>query len=325
MGYNDIINTDEAGDLIPEQVSSEIIKELPKQSALLARARQARMSSKTLKQPVLAALPSAYWVNGNTGLKQTTKAEWDNLVITAEELAAIVVIPDALFDDASVPLWQEVRPLLTEAIGKKVDEAGLFGVDKPTSWPTAVVPGAIAAGNVVTEGDTDDLASDVAKLGELLALDGFSANGFASAPGLNWRLVGLRNEQGTPIYTPSLAAGVPSGLYGYPLNEVTNGAWDADEATLLAADWTKFIVGIRQDISFKVFDTGVISDDDGKVVVNLMQQDSKALRVVFRVGFQVANPVTRVGGATRYPAAVLTPTEPSESSSSSSSSSSSGA
>lgn len=306
-GYEDIINSTEAGDLIPAPVSTEIIQELPQQSALLARARQVRLSTKTLKQPVLSALPSAYWVNGNTGLKQTTKAEWDNLVITAEELAAIVVIPDALFDDASVPLWPEVRPLLTEAIGKKVDEAGLFGVDKPGTWPTAVVPGAVAAGNVVVEGETDDLAGDVAKMGELLALDGFAANGFASAPGLNWRLVGLRNEQGTPIYVPSLAAGAPSTLYGYGLNEVMNGAWDADEATLLAADWRKFVIGIRQDITFRVFDTGVISDEEGKVVVNLMQQDSKALRVVFRVGFQVANPLTRVGGESRYPAAVLAP------------------
>lgn len=319
-GYADIINTDEAGDLIPAPVSNEILKELPQQSALLGRARTVRLSTKTLKQPVLSALPSAYWVNGTTGLKQTTKAEWENLVITAEELAAIVVIPDALFDDASVPLWPEVRPLLTEAIGKAVDEAGLFGVNAPSTWPTAVVPGAIAAGNVVTEGTTDDLAGDVAKLGEILATDGYAANGFASAPGLNWRLVGLRNEQGTPIYVPSLAEGAPSTLYGYPLNEVMNGAWDADDATLLAADWRKLVVGLRQDITFRVFDTGVISDEDGKVIVNLMQQDSKALRVVFRVGFQVANPVTRVGSATRYPAAVLAPVGAESSSSSSSSS-----
>ncbi|MFZ4894641.1 phage major capsid protein [Plantibacter sp. Mn2098] len=308
-GYNEIINRSGAGaPAVPEPIANEIIKELPKASVLLDRARKVRLSSKTLKQPVLSALPDAYWVNGDTGLKQTTKAEWDNLTITAEELAAIVVIPDALFDDSNVPLWDEVRPLLVEAIGRKVDEAGLFGVDKPGTWPTAVVPGAIAAGNSISEGTGVDLAQDVAGLGRLLAEDGFAANGFASKPGLNWQLVGLRNENGTPIYTPSLAQGVPSSLYGYPLNEVLNGAWDPDDATLLAADWSKFVIGVRQDITFQIFDTGVISDGDGKVIVNLMQQDAKALRVVFRVGFQVANPLTRVNpGSTRYPAAVLTP------------------
>lgn len=308
-GYNEMITRGGAGaPPVPAPVANEIIKELPKASVMLERARKVRLSSKTLKQPVLSALPDAYWVNGDTGLKQTTKAEWDNQTITAEELAAIVVIPDALFDDSNIPLWDEVRPLLVEAIGRKVDEAALFGVDKPGTWPTAVIPGAVAAGNSVAEGTGVDLAQDVAGLGKLLAEDGFAANGFASKPGLNWQLVGLRNENGTPIYTPSLAAGTPSTLYGYPLNEVLNGAWDMDEATLLAADWSKFVIGVRQDITFQIFDTGVISDGDGKVIVNLMQQDAKALRVVFRVGFQVANPLTRVNpGSTRYPAAVLTP------------------
>lgn len=304
-GYNESIARGDT--LIPEPIANEIIQELPQASVLLNRARRVRMSSKTLKQPVLSALPDAYWVNGDNGLKQTTKAEWDNLVITAEELAALVVVPDAVIDDSSVPIWSEVRPLLVEAIGRKVDEAGLFGVDKPASWPTAVVPGAIAAGNVVEEGTGDDLAVDVAELGRLVAEDGFSINGFAAAPGLNWRLVGLRNDNGTPIYTPSLAAGTPSGLYGYPLNEVMNGAWDSDEATLLGADWRKFVVGVRQDITFSISDSAVITDTDGKVIVNAYQQDSKILRVVFRVGFQVANPLTRIGGSNRYPAGVLAP------------------
>lgn len=307
-GYNEAITRGDT--VVPDQVVNEIIQELPQASVLLNRARKARMSSKTAKQPVLSALPDAYWVNGDNGLKQTTKAEWDNLTITAEELAALIVVPDAVIDDSSIPIWSEVRPLLVEAIGRKVDEAGLFGVDKPTSWPTAVIPGAIAAGNTVEAGTGTDLAQDVASLGKLLAQDGFAANGFASKPGMNWELVGLRNAQGTPIYTPSLSAGTPSGLYGYPLNEVTNGSWDSTVAELLAADFSKFIVGVRQDITFSLSDSAVITDADGKVIVNAYQQDSKILRVVFRVGFQVANPLTRVGGATRYPAAVLTPAVP---------------
>lgn len=298
----------ERGDVpVPEQVATEIIQELPSASVLLSRARQVRMSSKTFKQPVLSALPDAYWVNGDAGLKQTTKAEWENLTITAEELAALVVVPDAVIDDSSIPIWSEVRPLLVEAIGRKVDAAGLFGVDKPASWPTAVVPGAVTAGNVVEEGTTDDLASDVAMLGQMVAEDGFNINGFGSAPGLNWRLVGLRNQGGTPIYTPSLSQGAPATLYGYPLNESFNGAWDADAATLLGADWRKFVIGIRQDITVNISDSAIISDNEGKVIVNAYQQDSKIMRVVFRVGFQVANPVTRIGGAPTYPAGVLVP------------------
>lgn len=294
---------------IPVETVNEIIQDLPQQSVALTRMRKVRMSSKTRKQPVLASLPVAYWVDGDTGLKQTTKATWDNVVMTAEELAALIPVPNAVIDDSDMPIWELVKPLLVEAIGNKVDHATLFGVDKPTTWPTALVPAAIAAGNTVVEGTGADFGVDVAALAGKVAADGFAVNGFASAPGLNWKLIGLRDTNGRPIYGNPMAAGQPGTLYGYPLQEVTNGAWNSAAAELIAADWTKFVVGVRQDITFDLYDQMVISDDAGKVIFNAPQQDSKVLRVVFRVGYQVANPLTRLNpaGASRYPAGVLTP------------------
>lgn len=300
--------------MLPDQLSREIIQTAPQASVVMARARRVPMSTKTAKQPVLASLPDAYWVNGDTGLKQTTKMAWDGVSMTAEELAVIVPIPDALIADSSIPLWDEIKPLLVEAVGKKVDDATIFGNDKPTSWPAALIPGAVAAGNSVALGTGEDIGVDIATLGERLALDGFAINGFISRPGLHWSLVGLRDAEGHSIYTPALTTGLNGapptpGLYGYPLNEVTTGVWDPADAVMLGADWSKVVVGIRQDITFQMFSEGVISDADGKVILNLMQQDSKAMRLVFRVGFQVANPITRlnVNPATRYPAGVITP------------------
>src|SRR5690606_18628936 len=197
---------------IPETVSSEIIQELPKASVLLSRARRARMSTKTMKQPVLATLPDASWPSGDTSLKQTTKAAWTNLTITAEELAVLVPIPNAVVDDTSIPVWDEVRPLLVEGIGKKVDQAGIFGVDKPSSWPTAIVPAAVAAGNSVAAGTGADFGVDVATVAGLVAEDGFSVNGFASRPGLKWKLVGMRDASGALVYSPSMVEGQPDRL-----------------------------------------------------------------------------------------------------------------
>jgi HK97 family phage major capsid protein len=133
-------------------------------------------------------------------------------------------------------------------------------------------------------------------------------NGFVSRPGLNWKLVGIRSSQGAPIYEPNMQDGRPGGrLYGYTMAEITNGAWDLSEAELLMGDWSKAIVGVRQDISFKLFTEGVISDDNGKVILNLMQQDSVALRVVARYAFATANPATRLNtnAATRSPFGVV--------------------
>ena len=217
------------------------------------------MSSKKKTQPVLASLPEAYWVSEG-GLKQTSKTGWEDVQITAEELAVIVPIPDSVVDDAKINLWDTVKPLIAEAMGKKIDQAGIFGVDKPSTWGNDILAGATAAGTNVASGTGVDLADDIAMIGQKLSEKGFAVNGFASQPGLNWQLARLRDANGQPIYTPSVAAGNPASLYGYPLNEVANGAWDTTKAMLLAADWTKFVVGVRQDITYKVFDQGVISD-----------------------------------------------------------------
>ena len=306
----DTINIIERGDvgseLMPDQVVTDIIQEMPKASVMLSHAKQVRMSSKKYKQPVLATLPEAYWVDGDMGLKSTSKSDWKGLEIVAEEMAVIVPIPDAVVEDSKINLWDAVKPLIAEAIGKKLDAACIFGVDKPSTWPDAIVAAATAAGNTVARTATTDLGQNVAELGGMVAKQGYGINGFISKPGLQWELVGLRNQQGDPIYT-SLPGCPANGLYGFPLNEVMNGAWDATSAELIALDWSKQLIGIRQDVTYRIFEEGVISDAEGKILLNLMQQDTKALRVVFRVGYQVAKPKTRVQGGIAYPGGVITP------------------
>lgn len=314
--YGEIVSRASSGSdpLVPEPVSTQIIEELPKQCAVLQRARKVQMSAKTQRMPVLDVLPVAYFVNGDTGMKQTSSQKWKNVQLVAEEIATIVPIPESYLADADVPVWDEVKPRMTEAIGALIDGACLFGVGRPSTWNTSIYEGATAAGNVVTEGAGIDFAQDVTYVGEMLAKDGYSVDGFVARPGLNWRLTGLRSA-GTnlPIYQPNLQDGKPGGnLYGYPLSEVDNGSWNESEAQLICGDWDDALLGMRADISFKLFTEGVISDDAGKIILNLMQQDSVAMRVTMRLAWATANPVTplNLNDSTRYPFAVLSSAGP---------------
>jgi HK97 family phage major capsid protein len=310
-GFDQSINRATSGSdaNVPEPYVAQVIKEMPQSSAVLSLARRVPMSSKTARQPVLSALPEAYFVTGDTGLKQTSAVEWDNLTLVAEEVAVIIAIPEAYIDDSAIPVWSEVRPLIAEAFGRRLDRTILFNENRPSTWGEAVVNHAIAAGNQVVEGTGEDLAEEIAEVAQLIAEDGGAVNGFAVSPGFNWRLVRMRTTDGAPIYGMPLEAGQPASLYGYPLPQVRNGGWFPSVASVIAGDWSKAILGVRQDMTFKVFTEGVISDDDGNVVLNLMQQDSVALRVVGRFAWQIANPVNTVNtnNATRSYFGVLTP------------------
>jgi HK97 family phage major capsid protein len=325
--YTDIISRTSGGSdaLVPEPLAQQIIQDLPKQSAALSLMRRANLSTKTYRMPVLDVLPIAYFVNGDTGMKQTTTQAWKNVTLVVEEIATIVPVPEAYLDDAEVPIWSEVQPRMVEALGSLIDGAVLFGANKPSTWGTDIYTAAHASGNIVQDGFTDDgtTAADdfgvtVAALGEVMANTGYVMNGFAGRPGLNWKMMGLRSSgSGVPIYNPgaNLSEGPGAGdptLYGFPIRMIDNGSWDSTKAQVLAGDWTKAIIGVRQDISFKMFTEGVISNDSGAVIMNLMQQDAVAMRLVMRLAYATVNPANILsakagkGITQRFPFGVVT-------------------
>ena len=312
-GFNDLITRTDVP--IPTEEVGELLKVMPEESVLLKRARRQPMSTKTVKQTIMTTFPDAYWVDGDTGLKQTTKQSFSQPTMTAEELAVIAVVPDAVIDDSSLPIWETLRPYLAEAIGRKVDQAAIYGIDKPSTWPLALVPGAIAAG-VITPGNLAATPADerkdagqlVADLGLKMARDaGARLSGLIAQAGTGWELDRIRDADRRPIYD-----GVAGALRGVPFDELKNGAWSdvgtGDTAVpLIGVDWSQVYIGIRQDITVKMLDQAVISNAEGKVIFNLAQQDAKALRVVFRVGYQAVMPVNhqQLDPAKRFPAGVI--------------------
>lgn len=324
--YNSLVSRDDASALIPEDVSAQIIQNVPAASAVMSLARRLpNMSRRQRRLPVLSALPTAYFVNGDTGLKQSTEMAWSNKYITAEELAAIVPIPEAVLDDADYPIWDEVRPRIEEAMGVAFDAAVLHGTNAPSSWPSDLATAAASASNSV------DLSTQVAAgedlydvlLGDggvvsLLEADGYMATGHIAAMSMRGKLRGLREKVydgsstaalGAPIFTRSMQDGTRYELDGEPIFFAQNGALDASSVLMFSGDFSQLVYAMRQDITFKVLTEAVIQDGAGNIVYNLAQQDMVALRVVMRLGWQVPNPINRVQAteASRYPFAILVP------------------
>ncbi len=294
----DIIDRTGAESLIPTQEANEIIQGVVTQSAVLSRGRKlANMTSKQYKMPVLDMLPVAYFVNGDNGQKGTTKQAWDKKFITAEEIAVIVPIPESVLDDAEYDIWGEVKPRITEAFGKVIDGAIIFGTDKPDSWRASVVDTATTAGSVVTLAEGDSLYDKIMGEDGVIAKvenSGYFVNGHMADISMRAKLRGLKDTTGQPLFKSDMQGATTYSLDGSAMNFPNNGAFDKSKALMISGDFNQLVYSIRQDITFKLFTEGVIQNTDGSIAYNLMQNDMVALRAVMRLGWEIPNPINSV-------------------------------
>lgn len=312
MPTNNIISRADAGALMPEEASNAFLKGLTSESAVLSQFQNVPVGRAQMRFPVLSALPIAYWVTGDTGLKQTSEVNWANKYLNIEELASIVPIPENVLDDSEFPIWDQVMPLLQQAGGRLIDSTVYFGAQAPATFPTNIVASAVAAGNVVARGTNNAAAGGIA--GDHSALLGtLEADGYDATDGIaNRTFRGFarqaRNADGdrfAEINVSRDTVEIDGVVYRFPMR----GQWPtgASVAEAIAIDQSEFVVGVRQDVSWKVLTEAVIQDNTGAIVYNLAQQDMVALRMTMRVGWQVANTINydQSVEASRYPAAVM--------------------
>ncbi len=313
MPYNSVIGSGDVAGLIPIEYSAELMEAvISEKSHVMRLARRLRnMNERQTKMPVLSALATAYFLEGDTDLIQTSEVNWTDVNVYAKDLGVLVPVPRNVLDDATIPIWDEIRPDLETACGVAIDLAVLYGSNKPQDWPAAIVAAANSAGHAVAIGTGADLYEDI--LGEdgvfaKVETDGFGVTGNIAHLVMLSKLRGVRTADGQPIFYPDPTAGNSQGnLWGTPIYFPKTGAGNASYP-LVSGDWTQLVYSVRLDMEFEVFKEGVIQDAAGNIVYNLMQQRMAALLVVMRLGFALPNPVNRVNPDenTRYPFAVLT-------------------
>lgn len=314
MAYNNVTSRTDAAALIPEEVSNEMLGKATEQSAALSLFRRVPVGRAQVRFPVLSALPVAYFVGGDTGLKQTTEIAWQNKFLNIEEIATIMPIPDNVLADVDANIWDEAMPLLTEAFGRTLDAAIFFGTNAPSSWPADITTAATAAGNDVTEAATaaqGGFFGDLDNLHEKVEADGYEIDGWVASTAAKSKLRKARDTQGRKLDETRVAGDLQT-LDGLPIAYAMRGLFPAGggagtNTRLFGGDFSQFVLGVRQDITMKILDQAVIQDNTGAIMFNLAQQDMTAVRLTFRVGWQVSNPINNEQAveASRYPAAVL--------------------
>lgn len=269
------------------------------------------LGTKITNAPVLTTLPEAQWVSESAtapeGVKPTSKAVWGNKKFVVEEVAVIIPIHEDVLEDMTEDGLQNLSVLGGRAIGKVVDEAVLFGVNKPTTWTDPdLLAAATAAGNVfqvsATPGE-DDLAGSIFQAAGAVADSGANPTSILSARGLRFRLANLRASDGTAILSRTLGGDgtFSDDIAGLDAEFVDNGAWNNALATAIVADRARVKIGVRSDIQVKFLDQATVGG------INLAERDMVALRFKGRFAYALGNTISGAGTAAE-PAGAVTPT-----------------
>lgn len=271
---------DELKGFVPTETATEIVKLAVRGSSVLRLAKVEPMTSDKKKVPVMTAGAGAYWVGEGQRIK-TSKATWIFPELEAKKLAVIIPVSKEKLDDSSIDVWSELKETIAEAFYAAIDSAALFGTDSP--FNKNVFDVAVESGNLIVEGTNKTFDLDVADAMNLVENAGLDINGHAGHGGIKTTLRKLRDANGNMLYVVGTDT---EQLYNSPVEFCRNGAWDKTKARLIVGDWSKLLVGIRQEIEYQILTEATLQgtlDEDGNPL-SLAEQDLIAIKAVMRVG-----------------------------------------
>src|SRR5438128_736168 len=296
------ISRAEVATLIQEAYSNTLLLAATQASTALTAFPTVNMGTKTTHLPVLATLPDADWVSESAtdpaGVKSTSQVTWEDRVLVAEEIAVIIPVHENVIDDATVSVLDEIARNGGQAIGKRLDQAVLFGTAKPASWVSpALLPAAVAAGQTVAEvsgtANEGDLVGAVNKVSEEIAIAGHMPDVLLASLALRYRVANLRDANGQLVFRDESFAG-----YNTFFNR--NGAWNPSSAQVLVVDSSRVRIGIRQDITVKLLDQATVAG------INLAERDMVAVRMKARFAYVLGIGATPQG-SNKTPVGAVTP------------------
>lgn len=289
--------------LIPTTFVPQIIRHARTQSAVLTLGRRIPIPTGRSSVPVPGAFPKAAFVTAPGGRKPFTDLKIGPQELVAEEVAAVIAIPDSYLEDSSINLWQYAQPLLGDAIGLAVDNAALFGIGAPASYP----PGGIIATALQAPSGVDVLDTVNLAMG-LVEDEGLPVTGHAAALATKQYFRGVRDNSGALLLgRDQIDNEWFDTLYGVRVNWNT---YLSADVNFITGDWDCLMVGVRQDIRYRFSNEGVLVGDDDKVAISAFQDNQTLLKVWARVAVGVLRPVTPAtdpDGAEPFAKALLGP------------------
>lgn len=285
--------------ILDPELSREIWASTIEQSAFMQAARRINIPGSGVKIQTITGEPEANWVD-ETNLKPVGFHTFGSKTITPYKLAIIEPFSEEFIRDKAA-LYEECKTRLPGALGKKFD-ATIMGSTAPGSGFDVLGTGVSSTSllpdttNHITEYDRF-VAVDAA----VAAADGILDN-IVLAPQGKSIVLGAKDGQGRPLFTPGVESGAVGNILGAPVT-VSKGVYVAGTAATQSAAGVPAVVGVAGDFSDVVWGSveGIkmsVSDaasltytnaSSQTVTINLWQQNMVAVRFEIEVAFAVRN------------------------------------
>lgn len=264
------------GTLLPEMTDA-VMTEVAQTSAVMQLGKYVEMDG---KQEVVTSVQtdgiSAYWVNETEKIK-TDKPEFLPVKLRSHKLGIILLASREALTYTWSRFFEDMKPQIVEAFQKKIDEAGILGLNTP--FANSVDKAATTAGNVVTGAIT---YANVLALEDALYDDDVEPNGIISKVQNRTALREARDGNQISIFD-----GGSNSVDGIQVVDLKSK--DMAKGTLYAGDFDHLIYGVPYNITYKISEEGQIStvlNEDG-TPINLFEQEMIALRATMDVAVMV--------------------------------------
>src|SRR5690349_18264135 len=207
--------TTNVSNLLPADVSSEILAKMQEGSAVQALARRVNVPASGLTIPVISGEPTADWV-AETAEKPVSRHTLNKASLTPKKLAVIEPFSDEFRRDLP-GLYAELVRRLPNALSLKFDQEAIFGNRNQIGSLYDEGEAASTNANLQTV-DATDTYGDVLAAITKVATNGYDADGIAVSPAGEALLMGAVTTAGSPLFLPSAtdSRGVGS-VFGRPV------------------------------------------------------------------------------------------------------------
>ncbi|MBC9722038.1 MAG: phage major capsid protein [Lactobacillus sp.] len=261
---------------VPVEIASEVIKNIVTQSTAFSVCKHIPMTSDTKVLPMLSDTGSAYWVDEGESIG-TSVHGWEYPELEAKKLAVIIPVTKEKLQDSVLNVMSEIQQGISDAFSRAIDLAVFFGVNSP--FETNIFEEANK--QKVNRVDGENLDISISNTIAKIEANDLNPNAMIGAVSLKNELRLLRDTNGNAVQVPGGASG--SMIYNLPIYYPTTRAFDSTKAQLLVGDYSRAIIGTRNDISYEILDQATVGG------VNLAEKDLLAIKCTLRFAFNVVD------------------------------------